>query len=95
MIWNIISLDSKPSTGIVVSAIWKCSEGNISRTGQSVFPEPSQDIIPYQSLSEQDVLNWVWSDGGVDKSLVEDSINKEISDLENPVVVKNPLPWNK
>lgn len=91
--WTISSLNSNPSTGIVISAVWNCSNEQVVRSGEAYFPEPSETIIPYISLTEQDVLNWVWTDGGVDKILVEESINKELNDLVNPVVVKNPLPW--
>jgi len=93
IMWSISSLNSNPSTGVVISAMWKCSNEEISRSGESYFPEPSDNLIPYTSLTEQDVLNWVWVDGGVDKTLIEESINKELNDLVNPIVVKNPLPW--
>lgn len=91
--WIVSSLNSNPSTGIVISAVWSCSDEQVKRSGESYFPEPSENIIPYTSLTEQDVLNWIWTDGGVDKTLVEESITKELNDLINPVVVKNPLPW--
>jgi hypothetical protein len=58
--------------------------------------QPSEivkDIIPYEELTEEIVLNWVWVDGGVDKTLVEESVNNELNNLLNPIVVKNPLPW--
>lgn len=93
MNWSIISLESFPTTGVVISAKWKCSNEQVTRIGESYFPEPTENIIPYTSLTEQEVLNWVWTDGGVDKTLIEESITKELNDLLNPVVVKNPLPW--
>ena len=92
--WSIISLNSNLSE-VVISAVWECSNEQISRSGESYLAEPSNDIIPYNSLTEQDILNWVWVDGGVDKAIIEESINKELNDLLNPVLVKNPLPWNK
>lgn len=126
--WSIISLESFKDTGIVVSAHWKCSNEQVSKTGHSVFnidflnlpiPDNSitnneetipdtiipneivieqpnevvKNIIPYNQLTEQDVLNWVWTDGGVEKTLVEESVTKELDAINNPVVVKNPLPW--
>lgn len=93
MNWSIISLESIPTTGIVISAEWQCSNEQVVRTGNSTFPEPINNIIPYSSLIEQDVLNWVWTDGGVDKNIIEESITKELDAINNPVVVKNPLPW--
>ena len=91
--WSILSLDSFKDTGIVVSANWKCSNAQVSRTGNSVFAEPSENLIPYSSLTEQDILNWIWTDGGVDKNIIEESVTKELDAINNPVVVKNPLPW--
>jgi hypothetical protein len=131
--WSIISLESFQDTGIVVSANWKCSNEQVSKTGHSVFnldflnptqpsiivtnneegtseeivieevvseeiniEQPSdivKDIIPYNELTEEIVLNWVWVDGGVDKTLVEESIAQELQGLINPTIIKNPLPW--
>ena len=45
------------------------------------------------NLTEDIVLNWVWTNGGVDKQLVEDSVTQELNSIINPVLVKNPLPW--
>jgi hypothetical protein len=95
MNWSIIYLESFSATGIVISAQWKCSDEQVARTGTSIFPEPSDLPIAYDQLTEQDVLNWVWTDGGVDKTLVEESVTKELESIINPIVIKNPLPWNK
>lgn len=93
--WTITGMESHKDSGIVFSAKWKCYDEQINREGQSYFPEPVDTIIPYESLTEKDVLNWIWADGGVDKTIIEESIIKEINDLLNTIVVKNPLPWNK
>jgi len=63
-----------------------------------IIEQPSEivkEIIPYNELTEQDVLNWIWTDGGVDKTLIEESVTKELDAIINPIVVKNPLPWDK
>jgi len=69
--WSITSLESNPLTGIVISAGWKCSNEQVNRTGISVFNEPIETIIPYANLTEDIVLNWVWTNGGVEKTLVD------------------------
>lgn len=90
-------MESYKDTGIVLSANWICSNSQddttVTRSGQSIFNEPFDLPIPYDQLTEETVLNWVWTDGGIDKILVEESVNKELNDLINPVIVKNPLPW--
>jgi len=52
-----------------------------------------KEFIPYDLLTEEIVLNWVWVDGGVNKTLVEESVTQELQGLINPILVKNPLPW--
>ena len=52
-----------------------------------------KEFIPYDLLTEEIVLNWVWVDGGVNKTLVEESVTQELQGLVNPILVKNPLPW--
>lgn len=135
--WSIIFLDSIPSSGLVISAKWKClnkqDELSATREGVAVFSNLNEDtianslplepiftsnstnyiteetplaeitqelvekkeFIPYHLLTKQDVLNWVWVDGGVNKTLVEESVTQELRGLINPTLVKNPLPWDK
>ena len=90
-------MESYKDTGIVLSANWKCTNSQdeviATRSGQSVFNAPSDSPIPYDQLTEEAVLNWVWVDGGVDKAIVEESVTQELQGLINPTLVKNPLPW--
>jgi hypothetical protein len=95
--WSIISMESQPSTGIVVSANWICNgsqnEFVASISGTSVFPEPASNYVPYADLTENQVLGWVWSDGGVNQVVTEESVNNAIQIQINPVVIQHPLPW--
>jgi hypothetical protein len=90
-------MESYKDTGIVLSANWICTDSQnditVKRSGQSIFNEPSDSPIPYDELTEEIVLNWVWVDGGVDKTLVEESVTQELQGLINPTIIKNPLPW--
>ena len=62
--------------------------------GSSSFPSPEANgsFIPYESLSQNTVLEWVWSNG-VDKNSAETSIDTQINNIVNPPVVQPPLPW--
>ena len=95
--WKITEIESYPDTGIVVSANWECSNFQDDfiafRSGKSIFGEPSNNPIPYENLTENQLLEWIWVDGGVDKDLIEKSITQELNSLTNPILVKNPLPW--
>lgn len=90
-------MESQPDTGIVISANWVC-EGTqdsffATITGSCVFPIPEGNYVPYADLQESEVLNWCWTDGGVNKDLTESAINSALEAQVNPVVVNNPLPW--
>lgn len=97
--WSITNMESYKDTGIVLSANWVCSNSKdkftVTRSGKSIFNEPSDTLIAYDKLTEEIVLNWVWIDGGIDKTLVEASVTQELQGLVNPILVKNPLPWDK
>jgi len=95
MNWSIISLESFSDTGIVISVQWKCSNEQVVRTGTSILAEPTDNVIEYDLLTEQDVLNWVWIDGGVDKTLVEESVAQEFNNKLNPTIVQKQPHWVK
>lgn len=90
-------MESQPSTGIVVSANWLCtgedSGFTASLSGASVFNTPNGGYVPYPNLTQDDVLNWVWASGGIDKVATEASVNNALQAQINPVVVVQPLPW--
>lgn len=96
--WIITSMESIPTTGIVVSANWSCigTQGNLSysESGTCIFPSPGESYTPYSDLTQNQVLTWVWTDGGVIQADTENSVNQGLQALVNPVVVQNPLPWN-
>jgi len=47
---------------------------------------------PYNQLTENQVLGWIWS-SGVNKTLTETSIQENINQQVNPPTVQLPLPW--
>jgi hypothetical protein len=49
-------------------------------------------MIPYNSVTQQDVLNWCWANG-VDKAATEASLQSQIDLLKNPVQAAG-VPWN-
>lgn len=95
--WTIDSMESQPTTGIVVSANWLCvgnQDGFVaSMLGVSVFPAPEGSYVPYADLTESEVLNWIWTVGGVDKDSTEAAVNNALDAQVNPPVVQQPLPW--
>lgn len=54
-----------------------------------------KEFIPYDLLTEEIVLNWVWVDGGVNKTLVEESVNQELNSKLNPNIIQKQPHWIK
>lgn len=90
-------MESTPDTGVVVSANWVCSgeqsEVKTSISGSCAFPEPEAEFIPYYDLTQEQVLNWCWTDGGVDKQITEDSVMHALEQSINPPTILQSLPW--
>lgn len=103
--WTISQLDCYPSedgkTDVVVTAHWQCSgeqaEGETVYTSSvyatsSFTLDPDAPFIPYSQLTQEDVLNWVWS-SGVDKDSAEATVQQQIDNQINPPIISPPLPW--
>lgn len=92
--WKISAMDRRTSDGFVTTAHWICSgvDGNFSA---SVYATCSwaegQPTIPYDSLTEQQVLGWVWA-SGVDKDATEAAVAAQLEAQKNPVSATG-LPW--
>lgn len=86
-----------PYQDVVITAGWRCNgvNGNFFGTsyGSATFPGPGNPFTPYDQLTEQQVLDWCWTDGGVDKAEIEEIVTKQIQNQINPPVVQLPLPW--
>jgi hypothetical protein len=84
-------------TDVVITADWRCngSQDQYSGTcyGSSSFAPPSgSGFTPYDQLTEQQVLDWCYSNG-VDKTAIEANVTQQINDQINPPVIAPPLPW--
>jgi hypothetical protein len=98
--WIIERLLVKPTEGsltdVVITADWRCNgtDGAYSGTcyGSASFAPPSGSFTPYPDLTEQQVLEWCWSNG-VDKTAIEANVFAQIADQINPPVIAPPLPW--
>jgi hypothetical protein len=83
----------------VKTAQWEC-RGVDEETGNSVdmhgeYHSPpadpdDPDFVPFDELTEQDVLEWVWQ--GPTKEQYETSVAEQIELKNNPPVVAG-LPW--
>jgi hypothetical protein len=106
--WIIERLLVKPTEGtltdVVITADWRCNgietigTGDDAKTyngtcyGSASFAPPTENFTPYEDLTEQQVLNWCFSNG-VDQSAIEANVSAQIADQINPPVIAPPLPW--
>ena len=95
--WTISNLEyTNDSNKAVITAHWRCEaiDGayKASAFGACSFtPDPSDPAyIPYESLTENDVIVWVWGD--VDKIKTEAVLASKIAAQQNPPV-QSGLPW--
>ena len=100
--WIIEAMDCKPQEGdltdVVITAHWRCNgtDGTYSGTvyGTCSFNQPGEPFTPYSSLTQEQVLGWVWADG-VDKFETEANVVNQIDAQVNPTVISPPLPWSQ
>ena len=58
-----------------------------------MVPLTEGSFTPYDQLTEQQVLGWVWANG-VDQAKVEAGLQVQIDNQITPPIVTPPLPWN-
>ena len=92
--WKINTLDRNTADGFVSVAHWSATAVDGEHTA-SVYATVSwaegTPAIPYASLTEATVLNWVWE--SVDKASTEASLAAQIALLKNPVKATG-TPWS-
>jgi len=99
-------MQCKPTEGsytdVVVTAAWRCNGVETAGTpavnytatnyGAASFPMPEGSFTPYDQLTQEQVLGWVWANG-IDKTQTEASVQEQIDNQINPPIVQLPLPW--
>ena len=94
--WTIAQLERNTADGGVVVAHWRCEavDGDYSASsyGTCGFTPDSTDpaYIPFESLTEADVLGWVHE--SVDKDAVEAQLQANIEEQKAPKTEVG-LPW--
>lgn len=94
IIWNITQLERRVASGFVFTARWKATaiDGDHSTFAYSTCRwEEDAPTVPYEDLTEEAVLNWVWATG-VDKDAIEQSLIAQIEAQKNPVTATG-VPW--
>jgi hypothetical protein len=94
--WTISQLERNTSDGGVVVAHWRATltDGDYSASSYGTCgftPDPTApDFVPFESLTEADVLAWVYE--SVDKDATEESLANQIEDQKAPQTMAG-TPW--
>ena len=94
--WKITQTDYQTSDGFINTAHWTCNavDGDYTASIYSTASwQAGTPTIPYASVTEAEVLNWVWANG-VDKQATEDALAAQIA-LQKAPVTASGTPWNQ
>jgi hypothetical protein len=93
--WSIVNLDRNTADGFVFCCHWNCTavDGEHSASAYATVSwAEGTPAVPYASLTEATVLNWVWE--SIDKEATEASLAAQIALLKNPVKATGK-PWGE
>jgi hypothetical protein len=93
-LWTISQTDYDIATGFIFCAHWTASavDGDYTASVYSTCSfAAATPSIPYASVTEAEVLNWIWSNG-VSKDATEAALAAQIELLKNPVQATG-TPW--
>jgi hypothetical protein len=92
--WTITQTEYEIANGFITTAHWTATEVDGDYTA-SIYSTcsfaPAEPSIPYNSVTEQEVLNWCWNNG-VNKDAIEAALAQDIVIQKNPVRASG-LPW--
>ena len=99
--WMQCYPQAEGQTDVVFNVGWRCNgsltdadtvySGTVYST-QAVTYKAGSPYTPYDDLTEQQVLGWIWA-AGVNKEATEAAVEMQIQQQINPPVVQPPLPW--
>jgi hypothetical protein len=91
-VWTVSQLDRNTADGFVTTAHWQCTatDGEYSASVYASCGFDGDLSVAYDSLTEADVLAWVWE--SVDKEATEAAVLAQIEAQKNPVT-ETGVPW--
>ena len=99
--WSITQMNCYPQaegqSDVVFCCHWTCSGTDGTYNG-SVYSTCSVTYVagtpytPYDQLTQDQVLGWIWANG-VDQASAEAAVQTQINNQINTPVVSPPLPW--
>lgn len=92
--WSITQTDYIVADGFITTAHWNATavDGDYTASIYSTCSwQPGTATIPYADVTQDEVLNWIWS-SGVDKAATEAALAEQIAVQKNPVSAVG-VPW--
>lgn len=93
--WTITQCDRLTADGFIITAHWTAAATDSDYTANPINNTcswaPGIPAIPYDQVSEQDILDWCWS-SGVDKAATEAALAQNIA-LQKAPPISQGLPW--
>jgi hypothetical protein len=101
ILWSVINMTRVLSDGYVIKVSWACaaSAPNVQgavNSGQDAYTNnPDQpDFIPYDQLTQDIVLGWVWASmGSEEKATLEAKLTAKVEAQLSPATASG-VPWN-
>ena len=94
-IWSIVQMDRNTVDGFVVTVHYNVSAtdgiNSASTYGTVSYSPTSENIVPYENLTQETVIGWVQESLGKDR--VEASLQAQLDALAAPVQ-QSGLPWS-
>lgn len=96
--WKIVNLDRTLPDGIVTTAHWTATEVDGDHTGSSygsvgIPLNEEEEIIPFDDLTEAEVIAWVKAALGEEQvEVIETSIANQIAASKTPATASG-TPW--
>lgn len=99
--WSVQNMTRVLDDGFVINVAWACTASATGVQGafyggKSTFAAPDSnapDFIPYDQLTEEVVLGWVYDALGDQKVEIEATLTAKVEAQLNPVTA-NGLPWD-
>lgn len=91
--WSIVDLERRLSDGFVTCASWQVyAEDGVYKASAygATYWKDGQVVTPYQDLTEEQVLGWVWEQ--VSKPDTEAKLVEQIELQKHPVEASG-VPW--
>jgi hypothetical protein len=91
--WSCVAKNQTGTDGLN-NPIYGLEEATESGKLITTYNASLESFIPYNNLTENNILTWVWEDSSIDKNDIETKLNNKIqSVINNNSTTNQGLPW--